>query len=120
MEQSRINDLEIYNAAFNISNKVWAIVIKWNSFEKNTLGSQLVRAIDSVGANIAEGYGKGSKLDNARFVKIAKGSLFETQYWLKQANVRGLINEHTFQALILEIDNLLPRISSYIKYLNNT
>ncbi len=117
MIQSRIEDLEIYKEALEISDIIWKLVLNWNGFEKNTVGSQLVRAIDSVGANISEGYGRGSKIDNARFIKIARASLFETKYWLTQASKRKLISDSETNQIISQIENLLPRISAYINYL---
>ena len=51
---------------------------------KETIGKQLFKAADSIGANILEGTGRGSFQDNRRFVKIARGSLNETQHWLRR------------------------------------
>ena len=65
MSQLSLEELEIYNEAVSIANKIWEIVIRWNGFDKGTVGSQLCRAIDSIGANIVEDYGRGSKIDNA-------------------------------------------------------
>ena len=115
--QSRIEDLEIYKETLDISDIIWKLVLNWNGFEKNTVGSQLVRAIDSVGANISEGYGRGSKIDNARFAKIVRGSLFESKYWLVQANKRKLISDLEANQIISKIESLLPQISAYINYL---
>ena len=120
MKNSSIKDLEIYQASIEISDKIWNMVIPWDDFVKRTIGSQLVRAVDSVGANIAEGYGRGSKLDNARFVKIARGSLFETKYWLNQANTRKLLSNDDLTEIIAKIETLLPRISAYINYLSKS
>ena len=115
--KSRIEDLEIYKTAIDLSDKIWKIVITWEKFEKNTIGSQLIRAIDSVGANLSEGYGRGSKIDNARFAKIARGSLFETKYWLILSHNRKLISQDELDLLFEVIEKLQPRISSYINYL---
>jgi four helix bundle protein len=71
---------------------VWDIVIRWKSFSKNTVGIQLVDASDSVGSNIAEGYGRESYADRARFAKISRGSLFETKHWLNKSFRRKLIS----------------------------
>ena len=117
MSQSSLEDLEIYNEAVSIANKIWEIVIRWNGFEKGTIGSQLCRAIDSVGANVAEGYGRGSKKDNARFVKIARASLFESKHWLIQSNTRKLLPDDIFYETKERIEILIPRISAYINYL---
>lgn len=115
--KSRIEDLEIFKTAIDLTDKIWKIVIGWEKFEKNTIGSQLIRAIDSVGANLSEGYGRGSKTDNSRFVKIARGSLFETKYWLILSHNRKLISQDELDLLFEVIEKLLPRISSYINYL---
>ena len=46
------------------------------------LVEQLLRALSSVGANIVEGYGRGSKKEYRRFLLIAKGSSLEAEYWI--------------------------------------
>jgi len=46
---------------------------------------QLLRAITSVGANIAEGYGRYYKKSYRQFLSIARGSCFEVEYWLEVA-----------------------------------
>ncbi len=43
---------------------------------------QMIRASASIGANLAEGYGRLSKLDFRRFVLISRGSSFELDYWI--------------------------------------
>jgi four helix bundle protein len=82
VNKSRLKDLEDDEISLEISDKVWNLVIHRDNFSRNNIGGQLLRSIDSVGANISEGNGRGSKIDNARIVKIASGSLFETNYWL--------------------------------------
>ncbi len=57
----KLNDIDAYKRAFHLSNKVWIIVISWDHFSKNTIGSQFVRAVVSVSANLAEGFGRYSK-----------------------------------------------------------
>ncbi len=44
----KLNDIDAYKRAFYLSNKVWSLVICWENFPKNTVGSQFVRAIDSI------------------------------------------------------------------------
>ncbi len=85
--------------------------------EKDTVGKQLVKAADSVGSNIAEGSGRGSYSDNNRFVKIARGSLFETKHWINKAFKRELIIENDYKEMLNLIEELIPRLSAFINYL---
>jgi four helix bundle protein len=50
----KLNDIEVYKTSFNLSNTVYCIVKKWDSFPKDTVGKQFVRSVDSISANIAE------------------------------------------------------------------
>jgi four helix bundle protein len=86
----------------------------WKRFERDTLGRQLVTAADSIGANIAEGCGRGSFQDNKRFVRIARGSLNETRHWLKLAYQRKLIQQKHIVQIKPLIDELAPRLNAYL------
>ena len=118
--KSRLEDLEVYKLSLEMSDRIWNLVVQWDNFARNNIGGQLVRAIDSVGANISEGYGRGSKVDNARFVKIARGSLFESKHWLNVSHRRKLLAEKEFKEILNEIERLLPRLSAYINYLTKS
>ena len=118
MTQSKFEDLEIYQLAEKLSDVIWNIVIKWDSFPRNTIGVQYVDASDSIGSNISEGYGKGSFADRARYAKISRGSLFETIHWSKKSFRRKLLTEKEFSEIDDIIEILLPKLSSYINYLN--
>lgn len=84
-------DLEVYRLAEELGDKIWDIVSKWDGFAKNTSGYQLVKAADSIGANIAEGFGRFHFAENKQFNRIARGSLYETRHWLRRAYRRGLL-----------------------------
>ena len=74
VERTNFENLRVYQLAERLADTIWDAVLEWNSFARETVGKQLVRAADSVGANVAEGTGRGSSLDNRRFVRIARGS----------------------------------------------
>ena len=76
--------------------------------------NQIVRSLGSVGANIAEGTGRGSHQDNRRFVRIARGSLYETQHWLRRAYCRRLLNEQQTKHLKETVDELAPTSNAYL------
>lgn len=117
--KTKFEDLEIYKLSEKLSDEIWKMVIKWEHFQKSTLGTQIVNAADGVGSNIAEGSGKGSYLDFRRFMKISRGSLYETKHWLRRAYSRQLITQEETNHIKPLIDELLPRINAFINYLNN-
>ena len=88
MAKPDFEELIVYQLAEKLANKIWNIVQSWNYFEKDTIGKQIVRSSDSVCANIAEGRGRFNDQDNRRFVRIARGSLYETIYFLRLAYMR--------------------------------
>lgn len=118
MERTAFENLRIYQLAENISDAVWEIVYKWDYLAQNTVGKQLIRASDSIGANIAEGTGRGSSADNRRFARIARGSLFEVKHWLRRAFKRKLLSEDEITSLKVFIDELTPKLSAYINSFN--
>lgn len=58
----KLEDLRVYKIAEELADRIWFICIKWGVFARATVGRQFVRAVDSIGANIAEGYGRYHKL----------------------------------------------------------
>jgi four helix bundle protein len=107
--------LEVYKLSERLADSIWKIVRKWDVFALETVGKQLVRAADGIGANIAEGTGRGSFQDNRRFVKIGRGSLYEVIHWLRRAYVRELVSKDESQALRPIIRELSPRLNAYLK-----
>ena len=119
MVRTAFENLRVYQLAEQIADLAWAVVMKWDYFPRDTIGKQLVNSADSIGANIAEGTGRGSFADNRRFAKIARGSLFEVKHWLRRAFKRELLSETevtSFQKLIQE---LTPKLSAYINSIGN-
>lgn len=110
--------LDIYRISETIADLIWEIVIGWDGFAKQTVGLQLVKASDSIGANIAEGTGRTSKKDNQRFAKITHGSLFETRHWSRRAAKRKLLNEDQIAGLKPLLDEIDSRLSAYINSMN--
>ena len=115
MAKSNLENLKVYQLSEELADAVWEMVIAWNNFARDTVGKQIVRAADSIGANIAEGDGRGSYQDNRRFVRVGRGSLNETRHWLRRAFKRGLLTQPQIDQLRPLIDELSPRLNAYLK-----
>ena len=120
MGTTNFERLQGYQLAEAVADRVWGLVVPWDRFAKDTVGKQLVRAADSIGANIAEGTGRGPTRDNQRFVKIARGSLYETKHWLRRATHRGLLIPDQAEPLRRLLDELAPRLNAYLTALGKS
>src|SRR5690348_15683236 len=112
--------LRVYQLSEQLADELWEIALGWNHFAKDTVGIQIVRSGDSIGANIAEGSGRGSYQDNRRFVRTARASLNETQHWLRSAYRRKLLTDKQVATLKPIIDELGPRLNAYLKSIGPT
>ena len=112
---STLNDFHAYNRAMDLGESVWAIVVKWSFFEKDTVGKQFVRAVDSIAANLSEGLGRYHFKEKKNFSYYSRGSLFESKTWLAKAMNRQLITKAQFATLDLELDTIGKMINGYIR-----
>lgn len=114
MARMAFERLDVYRLAERLSDSVWDMVDDWNQFARDTVGKQIVRAADSVGANIAEGSGRGTAKDNCRMIQIARGSLYETVHFLRRAFKRRLLTDVQVRRLQPLITELGPRLNAYL------
>ena len=114
MAKTNFENLRVYQMSESLADEIWDICLGWDNFAKDTVGKQIVRSADSVGANIAEGEGRGSFQDNRRFVRIARGSLQETQHWLRRAFKRNLLTKEQIEKLKPLIEKLSPTLNAYL------
>lgn len=120
MAKTGFENLRIYKLSESLADFTWQIVIKWDHLSQNTIGRQLINSADSIGANIAEGTGRGSFADNRRFARIARGSLFEIKHWLRRAYKRKLLSDGEIVRIRELIDELTPKLSAYINSIGKT
>jgi len=113
--KSNFEKLRVYRLSEELADRIWVVVLAWPSLAKDTVGRQMVRAADSVGANIAEGVGRGSFQDNRRFVRNARGSLNETTHWLRRAYRRKLLTQAQTKSLQPLLAELAPKLNAYLK-----
>jgi four helix bundle protein len=114
----KLNDIEAYKIAFKLSNYVWDIVVKWDHFSKDTIGKQFVRAIDSISANIAEGFGRYGKKDKVKFFRYSFGSLYESLDWNEKSHLRNLLSKEDYSHIFSELIKLPKSINSLILFTN--
>lgn len=107
-------NLRVYRMAEELADLIWGICERWKTFARDTVGKQLVRAVDGIGANIAEGSGRYHYQENRRFVRIARGSLFETAHWLRRAYRRKLLTAQESSRIKKIMDELSPTLNAYL------
>ncbi len=111
----KLEDFKVYNLSMDLGEKIYAEVIKWNYFDKDTIGKQIVRSADSIAANLSEGVGRYHYKEKINFSYYSRGSLFETKTWLTKANNRKLIPNELFNQIIQDAESIGVKINNYIK-----
>ena len=110
-----LSEFKVYQKAMDIAEVCWNHVMKWDYFEKDTVGKQLVRAVDSIAANLSEGFGRYHYKEAKNFGYYSRGSLYETVTWLKKASNRDLISKEDHIALTKEIKDISIKLNNYIR-----
>jgi four helix bundle protein len=118
MERTNFEKLRVYRLAETLADGIWSVVRTWDYLARDTVGKQMIRAADSIGANIAEGTGRGSLQDNRRFIRMARGSLYETRHWLRRAYKRSLLSKQQVASLTPIIGELTPKLNAYFRSVN--
>ena len=95
-----LKDLEVYQLSRQLSKLAWKIYANLNYEQKKIIGDQFIRAVDSVGANIAEGYARYHYLEKIRFYHFSRGSLSEAiQHWAELMLERKIIGQDEFDRI---------------------
>jgi len=87
--------------------------------QKIILGQQFVKAIDSILANIAEGYGRYHYLEKIKFFYIARASLVESLTWLELLKERQIISPEQYNKINSNLNILHAKLNAYIKHCLN-
>ncbi len=112
-----LHDLEIYKLSRDISKKAGELsqTFEWQIMKN--MGDQWLRAVDSIGANIAEGFGRYHYLDKNKFHFYARGSLFEAIHWTELLAERNKITledneyfQNNFKTLGIKLNNYISKI----------
>jgi len=114
----KLNDIESFRISFHLSNYVWDVVLKWSNFSQRTVGEQFVRAVDSISANIAEGFGRYGKKDKIKFYRYSQGSLSESLNWNEKSKIRKLLSTEEYKYIFGELQKLPKAINALILFTN--
>lgn len=116
----KLEEFKVYNLSMEIGERIWSIVITWDYFAKETIGRQMVKAADSVAANLSEGFGRYHYKESVHFSYYSRGSLYETKTWITKSHSRKLITDSDYKILISDIENISVRLNNYIKSIGKT
>jgi four helix bundle protein len=120
MNHLPIEETDVFKLFDALSDEVWDDAIKWTGFAQDILGKQLLRALDSVGANLVEGDGRYSDGDAINFFMYSRGSARESQFWLRKVKKRGLIKAPVIDKYIDRAELGLKMLNSLINYRRRT
>lgn len=112
-------DLRVLKSAEEIADSIWKIVVQWDEFAKDVVGKQMARSADSVGANIAESFGRFNFGEKLQFLYYARGSIFETKYWLNRTRVRRLIESDVVEGYVNHLTDLAKQLNTFAGSLKN-
>jgi four helix bundle protein len=111
----RIQDLEIYKLARELSKIAWEAYSELNWQDKKIMGDQFIEATDSFGANIVEGYSRFHFLDKIKFLYNSRGSLAEARdYWLELLLERKKIKKDKYQQYAYLSDKARLKLQNFI------
>ncbi len=106
-------DLRVLKSAEEIADSIWKRVIQWDEFAKDVVGKQMARSADSIGANIAESFGRFNFGEKLQFLYYSRGSLFETKYWLNRTQIRGLMTSDEVRKYIDDLTALARQLNTF-------
>jgi four helix bundle protein len=109
----RFEDLRVLRAAEGVADAVWQEVVRWKPFAQDVVGKQLARAADSIGANIAEAFGRFHYGEKLQFLYYARGSLFETKYWVNRSLARELMSPDQAQNYASQLTDLARQLNAF-------
>lgn len=120
MNTNTYQDLLFWKSAFNVSQLIIQLISK---IPKNTtnqiISNQVLRSSMSVGANIAEGYGRFGPKEYPRYLQVALGSANETEHWLlllKESNLKFIPQ---IEIIILKNKESIKMLAASIKTIRN-
>lgn len=114
-----LEDLQVLKLAESVADSIWKRVGGWDEFAKDTVGKQITRSADSIGANIAESFGRFNFGEKLQFLYYSRGSLFETKYWLNRAGTRELMKAEEVREYSDQLTALARQLNVFASGMKN-
>lgn len=114
-----LEDLQVLKLAESVADSIWKRVGGWDEFAKDTVGKQITRSADSIGANIAESFGRFNFGEKLQFLYYSRGSLFETKYWLNRAGTRELMHTDEVREYSNQLTALARQLNVFASGMKN-
>jgi len=112
-----LEDVRVLKSAEQIADAIYKIASHWDEFAMDVDGKQISRAADSIGANIAESFGRFHFGEKIQFLYYARGSVFETKYWLNRASARELMSTADAQSYVTRLTEIARQLNLYVSSL---
>jgi four helix bundle protein len=110
----KFEELRILQSAEDVADSIWKLVVRWDPFARDIVGGQLSRAVDSSGTNIAEAFGRVHYGEKLQFLYYARGSLYESKYWINRAQERVLMTSTQVQMYATQLTELARQLNSFV------
>lgn len=111
-----LEELRFYQKSLELWDKCWGDTeILMKDFRGRELAKQLIRSVDSISANIEEGYGRGFGKEYPQFLRIARGSARETKG--RYLRTKFLLSEETIKGRISDLGEIIAMITKTIQTL---
>ena len=114
-----LEELKVLQITETLADEIWKQVTSWEKFPRDTIGNQLARAVDSIGANIAESFGRFHYSEKINHLYSSRGSLFETKYWINRCKTRKLLSTETAEKYALQLTEVARQINTFVNSLKS-
>ena len=116
-----LKDLEVYQLARELSKKAWVIFERMSWQDKKIIGDQFISSIDSIGANMAESYGRFHYLDRVRFLYNSRGFMLEAiNHLLDLLLERTKVSQTEYDEIKVVADKLSIKLNNYVTSIYNS
>lgn len=110
-----LKDLEVYQLARKLSEIGWKMFENLSWQDRKIMGDQFISSTDSIGANIAEGYGRYHYLDRIKFYYNSRASYMEAkEHWLNLLLERNKISKELFDEFEITGKKFLLKLNNFI------